>query len=542
MRKSKVAASAVECLCYELRAAVREPNERSKSRRGFLVASVLFASMTAALSAEGGVSQCFGPAGTGLCPVGTETCEVNANVTVDDNAVLDCDDHDLIIANSLGKLTVNGKMTVIARNLTIQNTRSMEAVTALPDPKKAVIVLNLSGTLSLAGRLNAQNIGGGSLIEVTAGQDILLQNGDVGVDVTGSGQSMDGGDVVLQAGRDIRINSKIWANGNDGTTEADQNSGGDVELTAGRNVYVEQLIRAHGRWNNGGSLAIRATDVEINHDHDGTQNGRKGEILLDGHSEDGDGGVLDIQAGGKLLQSGPISLCGGVGNSGGYAQGGTVRIDAGCGGVRLEDDLNAWGGTAGGGSLVVESRGNISAGGVISLNGNTLGGDGGSITLTSRMGNVTLDGTAQLHTNGHVTSNNAEGIGGTVSLYGCQVDITSGAVVESTGKSKGRFEATSLKKGAELNSTFGIRISENADVSSYSTSGAIVLTAATVKTGTCTNSPSTACTLDSDCTVSCTTGDCTGANPQLDGQVLQFSSVPTTQQNTALDACAAQCQ
>jgi hypothetical protein len=79
-------------------------------------------------------------------------------------------------------------------------------------------------------------------------------------------------------------------------------------------------------------------------------------------------------------------------------------------------------------------------------------------------------------------------------------------------------------------------------VSAYSTSGKILLTVATVAPGKCSNNPSTPCTLDSDCNISCTTGDCNGANPQLDGQVVQFSSIPTAQQNASLGPCATQCQ
>jgi hypothetical protein len=395
----------------------------------------------AAQFAHAEVSQCPGE----LCPVGSTLCEISTNVTIANNAVLECGDRNVVIKNGLGKLTVAGAMTLRARNLTIDNTRSIEASSSTTAAK---ITLELLENLNVTGQLSAVNTGAGSVIRVVAGQDIVLEPKDgVGIDVRGSGQSVSGGELKLEAGRDIRLNSRILANGNDGTSAANQTSGGDVQLIAGAGVYVNHPIIAFGRWFNGGHLSIQAGgDVEINHDHDGTGTGRNGEIDLDGHGADGDGGELDIRAGGRVLQSGPVSLSGGVGSDGGDAAGGSIRIEAGCGGVRLEDTLTAWGGLTGGGSLVVESRGDVSVASTISLNANKLGGDGGDLSLSSQMGDVVLDGATRIYANGHVTSNTTEGVGGAVSLYGCQVDIAAGAVVESTGQSKGLFEATSLKE------------------------------------------------------------------------------------------------
>jgi hypothetical protein len=512
------------------------------SRRGSIFFAEVFVSVLVLLCAaqltHAEVSQCPGE----LCPVGSTLCEIDTNVAVANNAVLECGDRNVVIKNGLGKLTVAGAMTLRARNLTIENTRSIEASSASPSAAK--ITLELLESVSITGQVSAVNTGAGSVIRIVAGQDIVLEPKDgVGIDVRGMGQSVNGGELMLQAGRDIRVSSRILANGNDGTSAANQTSGGDVQLIAGAGIYINHPIIAFGRWFNGGHLSIQAgSDVEINHDHDGTGTGRNGEIDLDGHGADGDGGELDIRAGGRVLQSGPVSLSGGVGSDGGNASGGSARIEAGCGGVRLEDTLTAWGGLTGGGNLVVESRGDVSVASTITLNANKLGGDGGEISLTSQMGDVVIDGATRIYANGNVTSNTTEGVGGAVSLYGCQVDVAAGAVVESAGQSKGLFEATSLNSGTALQNSFGIRISENADVSAYSTSGKIILTVATVASGKCSNNPSTPCTLDTDCNISCTTGDCNGANPQLDGQVVQFSSIPTTQQNASLGPCATQCQ
>jgi hypothetical protein len=488
--------------------------------------------------AEAGVTACFGPAGTGLCPVGSSVCQVNSSITVDNNADLDCGTHDLVIANGLGKLTVNGKMTIRAHNLTVENTRSLEATSS--GSVRASIVIDLTGSLSLWGQINARNTGPGSEIRVTADLDIVLQPRDgLGIDLIGVGQSVDGGELVLDADRDVLVGSKIHANGNDSTGSANRNSGGDISISAGDDIVVDHLIRAYGRWFSGGHMSLTAgDDVEIN--NDGATSSRRGQIDLEGHGVDGSGGVLDIRAGDRVLFSGPISLGSGVGNGGGEAQGGDVRIDAGCSGVRLEDSLNLLGGSMGGGNLAIQSRGTISVAGSITSNASELGGDGGDVSLRSSMGNVVLEGTASIRSNGHVTTNGADGVGGTVALHGCQVDVVNGAVVEATGKSNGRFETSSYKNGAALQGSFGIRISENADVSAFSTGGKIVLRTPTVLTGTCPNG--SACQYDSDCTVGCSSGDCAGGNPQTDGQVVQFSSVPVVEQDSSLGPCAAACQ
>lgn len=503
---------------------------------------VLAACLASAENGDAAITQCFGAPGVGLCLPGSTSCEVSTSVAIEHNAVIDCGSLDLLIRNGLGKLTVDGKMTIRARNLTVESTRRIESIAT--SPAKAEIVIELSGRLTLPGILAARNTGGGGEIRVIVAEDILLQGGGTGIDVTGEGQGMDGGELLLQAGRDVRVASKIVANGNSGTGQNDQNSGGDVEISAGAGVYIDQLISLYGRWFNGGRLSITAAgDVELNHDHDGTINGRKGELDLSGRVEDGDGGTLEVKAGGRVLISGPVSAAGGLGSGGGNAQGGDVRIDAGCSGVRIEDSIELSGGMAGGGSLSVNSRGAVALAGEVQLSGRKLGGDGGNANLISEKGNVILESASRIYTNAHVTSNTAEGVGGTVSLMGCQVDVLGGAVVEATGQTKGRFVAASLKKGTALEGSFGTRISENADISSYSTGGKILLRVPTRLDGYCSNSPSTVCTLDSQCAgINCTSGDCVTGNPQTDGQVVQFSMIPIIEVDAGLGPCDVSCQ
>lgn len=516
---------------------IRPARSTYRSRAGIVAVLALLAlAICPGEQAIAAVSQCFGPAGTGLCSTVGTACIVHDPILISNGAVLDCGTSDLTIANQNGKLTVDGTMTIRAHNLTVENNRSIEATSG-------GLVVELSGSLSLWGQLVARNTGNGSKIRVYTALDLVLQTRDgVGVDMVGIGQSIDGGELVLRAGRDLRIGSKILANGNDGTGSDNRNSGGDVDLIAGGSVYVEHLVRAYGRWFHGGHLVIQAgSNVEIN--NDGASSNRRGEIDLEGKGIDGDGGILDIRAGGSVLQSGPVSVAGGVGNIGGNARGGEIRITAGCGGVRLEDSLNAWGGMLGGGKLLVNSRGNIALAGAISTDAQKLGGDGGDIVLRSTMGNVVVEGPTQIHSNGHVTSNTSEGVGGTVSLYGCQVDIAGGALIEATGQSKGRIEVSAYKQGNALQNSFGIRVSENADLSSYSTGGQIVLRTPTMLNGYCSNSPSSGCKYDADCdAIECTSGNCMGGNPQTDGQVVQFSTVPIVEQDVALGSCAASCQ
>lgn len=494
--------------------------------------------------AESAVTACFGSQGVGLCLPGTSPCQVSGPMVVAPDAVLDCGAADLVVANGLGKLTVSdGTMTIRAHNLTIETTRDLVAIG--DDSTDAGIVIELTGSLNSWGTLTAKNFGTGSHIRITAGLDIVLQPRDdvgVGIDITGSGQGVDGGDLVLQAGRDVYLGSKILSNGNDGTSSANQNSGGDVQLIAGSGVYVNQLIRGYGRWFNGGSVMIRAGgDVEIN--NDGASGSRKGEVDLSARGTDGDGGDLDIEAGNRVLLSGPIELGSGTDHTGGDARGGDLSIESGCGGTRLEDTVDLTGGSDGGGNLEIAARGNVAVAGSVDASARQSGGNGGDISISSSMGSLVLEGTTQLHANANVTTTAGLGIGGNVTLSACQVDVAAGALVESTGQAKGNFEIDSYKQGSALQNSFGIRVSETADVSAASTSGQILLRAASVVSGYCSNSLGTACQLDSDCNVgNCSTGDCLGGNPQTDGQVVQFSSIPLIQQDATLGSCAASCQ
>src|SRR5690349_7034434 len=82
-------------------------------RRRLRFVAVLTTSLLWAIEANADISACLGPGTDALCPLGTTVCQVDKSKTVANNAVLDCGDNvDLVIANGLGKLTVNGNMTI----------------------------------------------------------------------------------------------------------------------------------------------------------------------------------------------------------------------------------------------------------------------------------------------------------------------------------------------------------------------------------------------------------------------------------------------
>jgi len=108
----------------------------------------------------------------------------------------------------------------------------------------------------------------------------------------------------------------------------------------------------------------------------------KSRIDLTGHQ----GGSLDLLASGNIEIAGPLSTSG----SGTDSQGGDIVIDSGAGAVTFSDVLSAGaaGAGSGGGEVSINAFGNVLAGGRIDTAAAEFG--GGSVTVTSETGDVTI--------------------------------------------------------------------------------------------------------------------------------------------------------
>jgi hypothetical protein len=272
-------------------------------------------------------------------------------------------------------------------------------------------------------------------------------------------------------------------------------------------------------------------------------------VTADGKSTGGNGGGIYLTAGDKVTVSSPISARGGVGSSGNEAMGGTLSIDAGCGGVDVSASPDLRGGEFGGGydggSFIVDSLGDITvaSGVVIDTHAVGNGGSGEDVEIVSHTGKITLGSSAKIDVRGDTSDPDGDGLAGSVTLSGCELDVGDSAEILSTGLEGGEIV---------LSSSSGVEDTTHLHVSGTSTidaSGAVsaddgrivVAVARESVTGTCSTDPSVDCQLDAECTVGCTVGNCDGINPDVDETFDQFVVAPEVDEDRNAESCHEAC-
>ena len=209
-------------------------------------------------------------------------------------------------------------------------------------------------------------------------------DGDVtaaGVDADATAASGDGGSVTLAAGGSLVVRGAITARAT-GTAALGGGTGGDVLLSAYR-----------------GSVSL--LDV----------------VAANGAAPDGQGGTVEADAGGDLVQSAEIDA---VGN-GVDGCGGSIATSAG-GRLTLAAQ-HVPGGSCGGGSISADAQGPLLVPAELDADGS---GGGGTIALGSR---ATLTVGARVHANG----GDASTTGGANVLTACTVNVGSAAQVQANG-------------------------------------------------------------------------------------------------------------
>lgn len=357
----------------------------------------------------------------------TDPCVIDRLFEVDDGAVLDFGDRAVEMENG-GRLDVGrGTMTIMARSVRLRGNARLLG-------RGGRIVVNTTGNIEL---------GSGTRIDVSETSNLndvpgslrLAAGGDVTINglLNASAVQKNEGGAVEIAGNAVTIGT----GGRIDVTGGGQSGGGIVVLTAQGHLAIDGPIDAPGG-DSGGSIEIDALSVSTSArlDVSGGPNGA--------------GAVVDIIARGPVVIGGVIS--GEVDPPGPvFGQAAEVSILT-TGNVELNEAIMLTGGTPGGeGGLVdVNAEGDILQRGPIIVAGRGTSGVGGEVRLTSRgaltladidvagatagiIATLSVGGTRLTGSLGADSSLELFGTAGTVDVAACTLDMDTGAVLSTDG-------------------------------------------------------------------------------------------------------------
>ncbi len=468
-------------------------------------------------------------------------CTIGSTITLDPGDVFDCTAYDQVIIGNFGTLKVtNGSFTFLGNDLDVVSGGKIQVV-ATESGKDIGVVIELAGDLDLYGKVLANSAWGGGTIAVSTGGFLqVAESGTNGIEANGTAAAADGGDISLTSTGNVVILCPIQANGDGGSGT---NSGGTITIESEGSILTsfDGLLTATARKSEGGTITLVA-------DGDVTTGAS---IDAFGTQDTGDGGLVAIQAGNAITVGGAISVRGGVNVMGGDAYGGSVQLEAGCGGIQLNADIDARGGEGGGlagGSLSVDSVGDVTiAAGVQILSQATQSdGVGGDIEIKSE-GKLSLGANILIDARGDSIDTNGEGA--SVALEGCTIDVAAGVTIDVTGYAGGLLTLTGGTEPGTAplpsGSTQPVVIDETAVLKASGNStdfdGEIEVIVRNSVSGECATQPGVACELDTDCTVGCSTDECIDVNPDTDGVESQFDLTPTRIDATRMVSCVATC-
>jgi hypothetical protein len=470
------------------------------------------------------------------CTCSTTTCDISTNKDYFVDTILDCSGKDVSVSGPNGAITITDSLfTLKANNVTIALGHKIDAQANDSDTGFG-IELDLTGKLDLGGFLRANSAYGGGSITVRAAGDVSIpptgtQLVGQGVLAEATGAQGAGGNIEIDTDGDLAVKNPISVD----ASQLGPAQGGSINIRA-RNMVFDAKLSASGKNDDAGSIELFA-----NSDVAG-----KGNIVLnkrvaaEGAGVEGNGGSIEMTADAGISINDEVTVQGGVGGPG-QSSGGRVFLQAGAGGVSIVGNINATSGALGsnggsGASIAVESAGPITVYSGYSLvtRSDANGGDGGSIVLASDS-DVTI-GNSVLDASGHSAGSN-QGPGGRIKLAGCDLIVSPAASLRAPGYVGGGIE---LIAGARLDVSTpqgGTATVVTAD-GTGSDDGTIELTyrsAATCATkngagvrpicvvgdvcrGRCSNSPTTSCSTNQNCTIGCSTGVCQAKrcqNPDL---------------------------
>ena len=405
---------------------------------------------------------------TDLCPAAQDPCEVNTALTVDPGSVIDLGGRGLQL-DAAARLTLGaGAVQILAGSVRLRAGARITGATGAAASSLEIdttgdIVLEASGSTLSRIDLSAAPVVGGTITLKAGGAITVAGN------ITSDGPSTEasGGSISLTAATgDLIVSGALSSNGgSDGSggfisVEADggkidlaqpvdisggEFGAGEVDLTASGDVIVRQAINASGGGlsGDGGTVFISAGgtatllanidgtaagstaegggsggDVEI----DASQNVVvSGQIDVTSGFPDGDAGTFSSTVGGNFTQTQKITILG----NGVDACGGELDISAGRD-INLVQ-IEASGGSCGGGDVSALGLGTVTAAASIHADGGPGdgGGDGGTIDIEGR--DVTTNDV--LRANAGTSAN----LVGQITVAGCNVTVNKPSELRTLG-------------------------------------------------------------------------------------------------------------
>ena len=479
---------------------------------------------------------------TALCPNTSPAtlCSVStADPQASNGDVIDCTGFDVEVGSQ--KIRVNdGSLKLIADSVHVLSSGKIEAKHVSGGVPLGVAI-ETTGNVQIEGVILATGNDGGGTVTIDAGGDIDIDDagGNPGIDVTGTAANASGGSIELTSGGSIYIDDPLLAHTTTGGTSA---VGGRIVGRAATDILVASSgtdLRVEGYRDDSGVIRLTAGgDIDI---------GTSTTLDADGRNSEGNGGEIQLTAGGQVTVTGLLLARGGANAGGELAMGGSVHIESGCDGVTLNSDIDVRAGQAGGGdaggALAVETDGDLTIASGVKIKSFAVGdgGSGGDIQFEVG-GKITIGANAEIDAHGD-TSGGEEGLSGSVDLRGCELDIGSGAKVIATGFDGGNIMLAASNDAENYTSMFIAATSEfdaTGDTNGYDGDIEVLVGNEDVD-GTCSTDPTLSCTLDVDCTVGCDPGTCDGLNPDTDEVLTQFISTPELGEQINLTGCATEC-
>jgi hypothetical protein len=280
---------------------------------------------------------CAAPSG----PCTATEVKLSTNVDVRDGSActFDVGGRNLVINNTLnvtGKFGQSFDGEIIVENaadITINSAGKLKARGDLEEPiagfviKGGNIVLHASGTVTHRGLLDVTGDGAGNIL-IDAVGDVTF-DGISEVLGNGNGPASDG--ERFSDGGILEVTSatgSVTINGSINLMGQNQGTGGTVTLAAAHNVTIAKIVDLTGGGGGGGEFRAAADDDIV----------VSRAIRCDADVGEGDGGSIDLEAGGNLAVNSPALLTmnghsfdatGGFGGDALLSAGGTVTVESG---------------------------------------------------------------------------------------------------------------------------------------------------------------------------------------------------------------------
>jgi hypothetical protein len=505
------------------------------------VSSLRVATLVVALSLQGLPAAAATLPCTTICTGSSGACNVSGTKTITPGSTIDCSGRQVSVGSLATIKVEDGDLKLLADTLSVASSGVIKAVKVAGGGSLGIDI-ETTGAIAVYGNIQVDSSEGGGSIGIDAWGNVTIGNdGDKGLEASGTSGGAAGGDIEVVSGGTIDIQNPVRA---ESATSGDGMVGGQITLQAALDIKVSTSsgkVFANGYKADAGTIQMTAgRDILLS-------NGAK--LEANGRNTGGNGGGIYLTAANKVDVGAGVTARGGVGVSGGDSSGGSLEIEAGCGGVRIASNLDLRGGEMGGGtdagSLSIDTHGDLTIESGILIDTHSVGGGGAGGDVYLKSGKkIELKSNVLLDVRGDTGDSNGDGRAGNVTLDGCQITTGAGAKIDARGLEGGIITLDSARDTEQVTSLFikGTSVFDTTSSSSGMPHGTIrVAVAKESLTGTCSTDPNKPCSLDADCTVGCEPGNCDGLNPDTDNVLTQFVTTPVIIEDENLTGCAQDC-